>query len=117
MLTLLSAVGATACQISAVPGWAFVRWRSVQVRLPPLTVAIDWPDARLGPSDATNATSSSPGLAVLSGGETSAVDALPPCVVTTLSSVTGTLAIVVAVAGSDGALSPPLPSSALTVYV
>src|SRR4051794_41726124 len=111
MLTLLSAVGATACQISAVPGWAFVRWRSVQVRLPPLTVAIDWPDARLGPSDATNATSSSPGLAVLSGGETSALGALPPGGGTPLSSRTRTPASLVGLARSHGAPSPPLPAS------
>ena len=39
-LTLLSVVAADACQISAVPAWAFARRRSRQVRLPPLTLEI-----------------------------------------------------------------------------
>src|SRR5439155_15243478 len=36
-VTLDRTLGAAACQISAVPRWALVRWRNRQVRPPPVT--------------------------------------------------------------------------------
>jgi hypothetical protein len=63
-VTLVSAAGATARQISAVPGRTFVRRTSVHVRPAPVTVAV-WPE--VGPSDPTNATSTSPAAVVLNG--------------------------------------------------
>src|SRR3954452_13660380 len=66
--TLFSALGAAACQISAVPARVFVRWRSRQVSPPPLTELNDSAPLE-GPSEARNATSSSPAWAVLIAGE------------------------------------------------
>src|SRR5262249_32426993 len=58
-VTLLSAAGATACQISAVPGRLLERDRSVQVSPPPVTEAMVCDEPLPGPSAVMNASSSS----------------------------------------------------------
>jgi hypothetical protein len=61
---LVSGLAATAAQISAVPGWAFVRWRSVHVRPPPVTDEKACESPVPGPSDVRNATRRSLALEV-----------------------------------------------------
>src|SRR4051795_5132130 len=55
----VSGFGATACQISAVPGCEFWRLRSVQVRPPPETPLNETAPEPLGPSELRKASSSS----------------------------------------------------------
>ncbi len=109
------AVGATACQISAVPAWALARRRSVQVRPAPVTLLIDCEEAALGPSEPMKASSSSPGFAVVSAGET-IVDAGELWrVVTVLSSESAGAEFVVTLRGEEGSLSFFAASVAMTV--
>ena len=72
---LVSTVGATAVQISDVPGWALVRCASFQAKPPPVTDATVWPPLRLGPSEAMKATSKSFADVVESGPEVTLADA------------------------------------------
>src|SRR5947209_4430430 len=83
----LTGFGATASQISAVPGWLFVRWRGVQVKPPPVTEEELWPPAAFGPSEAMKATSRSCALVVVSAPEVMLVEAELWCVLTDASTV------------------------------
>ena len=63
-VALMSAADAVAVQISDEPNCVFARCTRVQVRPAPLIVRF-WPFTACGPSDAANATSTSPIVEVL----------------------------------------------------
>src|SRR6185295_8052764 len=65
-VTSVSCSAAVAVQISAVPNWVLARLTSVQDRPAPDTLA-SCRVVVLGPSDATNASSTAPGASVLNG--------------------------------------------------
>src|SRR6267142_1999523 len=66
-VTLVNAAGAVAVQISTTPGRPAILRTRVQVRPAPEMVSV-CALAALGPSDAANATSTSPALVVLKTG-------------------------------------------------
>jgi hypothetical protein len=68
-ITPLRVVGATACQISAVPASVLLRTRSVQASPPPATPEKLWLPAATGPSDMRNANRTSLAVWVESDGD------------------------------------------------
>src|SRR5262249_56500706 len=94
-VTLLSAAGATACQISAVPGRLLERDRSVQVSPPPVTEAMVCDEPLPGPSAVINASSSSFPCLVSKVGDVIVEAAELGCVLTWTSIASGALAEVV----------------------
>ena len=112
-VTLLSAAGATACQISAVPGRLLERDRSVQVSPPPVTEPIVC-EPRPGPSVAMNASSSSFPCLVLKLGDTIVEAAALRCLLTWTSIASGAWARVVNVLSGELAVLPD-PSVLVTL--
>src|SRR5215467_13871850 len=106
---LLSVAGATACQISAVPGRLLARDRSVQVSPPPVTELMVCADPLPGPSAAMNASRSSFPCLVLKAGDAIVVAAEGVCVLTWTSIASGACARVVNVLSAELAVlrEPP----------
>jgi hypothetical protein len=116
--TLLNGLGATACQISAVPAWPFVRDRRRQVNPPPVTPVMVCEFAVDGPSEEMNATISSLPDVVVNAGALMLVPAVDWWVTTILSTAMfADAAGVVAVAMLDAPLELPAASTAVTTYV
>src|SRR3954471_19476684 len=67
MLTLVSTPGAVAVQISATPRAIAARWTRVQVSPPPEMVRLCVFVPAVGPSEAANASKTSPAAAVVNG--------------------------------------------------